>query len=38
VVGILLIPVTYFIVQGIREKVNSLLEGKLKHPEPTIAD
>jgi HAE1 family hydrophobic/amphiphilic exporter-1 len=38
VVGILLIPVTYFIVQGIREKVNSLLEGKPKHPEPTIAD
>jgi len=38
VVGILLIPVTYFVVQGIREKVNSLLVGKPKHPEPTIAD
>jgi len=38
VVGILLIPVTYFIVQGIREKVNSLLGSKPTRPEPTIAD
>ena len=38
IVGILLIPVTYFVVQGIREKVNALLGGKPKHPEPTIAD
>jgi HAE1 family hydrophobic/amphiphilic exporter-1 len=38
IVGILLIPVTYFVVQGIREKLNSLLGGKPANPEPTIAD
>jgi hypothetical protein len=34
VVGILLIPVTYYVVQGVREKVNALLGVKPKHPAP----
>ncbi len=38
VIGILLIPVTYYVVQGIREKVNALLGGKDKRPEPSPAD
>jgi len=38
VVGILLIPVTYYVVQGVREKVHSLLGGKPKRPEPTPAE
>jgi HAE1 family hydrophobic/amphiphilic exporter-1 len=38
VVGILLIPVTYFVVQSLREKVNSFLGGKPEHPEPSIAE
>jgi len=32
IVGILLIPLTYFVVQGIREKVNSLLGSAPEHP------
>jgi HAE1 family hydrophobic/amphiphilic exporter-1 len=38
VVGILLIPVTYYVVQGIREQVNAWLGGKPKHPASSPAD
>jgi hypothetical protein len=38
VVGILLIPVTYYVVQGIREQVNAWLGGKPKHPASSPAE
>ncbi|MCG6942472.1 MAG: multidrug efflux RND transporter permease subunit [Thiohalocapsa sp.] len=38
VVGIVLIPVTYYVVQGVREKVNAWLGGKPKHTAAHPAD
>ncbi|WP_058555966.1 efflux RND transporter permease subunit [Thiohalocapsa sp. ML1] len=38
VIGILLIPVAYFLVQGVREKVNAVLGGKPKQPASASAD
>jgi hydrophobe/amphiphile efflux-1 (HAE1) family protein len=38
VIGIVLIPVAYFLVQGVREKVNAVLGGKPKQPAPAPAD